>query len=76
MGSNIVVEGRRAIIEGGIKFEGTEVTAPDLRAGASLVLASIVADNTTVVNDIKHVERGYEDLAGRLGGIGAKIERV
>lgn len=76
MGSNISVEDRKATIEGNIKFEGTEVTAPDLRAGASLVLAGLVADNTTVVNDIYHIERGYDDLAGRLGAIGAKIEKV
>ncbi len=75
MGSNIIVEERKATIQGNVKFEGAEVTAPDLRAGASLVLAGLVADNTTVVNEIKHVERGYEDLVGRLDGLGAKISK-
>jgi len=75
LGSNIVVEDRKAVIEGGVRFEGTEVTASDLRAGASLVLAGLIAENTTAVNDIYHIERGYEDLVGRLSQLGAKIEK-
>lgn len=76
MGSNIVVEERQAVIEGGIKFEGVEVTVPDLRAGVSLVLAGLVADNTTVVSEVKHIERGYEDLVGRLQKLGASVQRL
>ncbi|MFZ2189913.1 MAG: UDP-N-acetylglucosamine 1-carboxyvinyltransferase [Candidatus Magasanikiibacteriota bacterium] len=76
MGSKIVVEDRMAMVEGDVKLEGVEVTAPDLRAGVSLVLAGLIADNTTIINEIKHVERGYENLAERLQKVGAKIERV
>ncbi len=76
MGSSISVEGRKATIQGGVKFQGTEVIAPDLRAGVSLVLAGLVADNTTVVNDVYHIERGYEDLVGRLQGVGADIKNI
>ncbi|MFA6426961.1 MAG: UDP-N-acetylglucosamine 1-carboxyvinyltransferase [Candidatus Magasanikbacteria bacterium] len=76
LGAHIKVEGNKAIIEGGVKLSGAEVLATDLRAGASLVLAGLVADNTTIVNDIHHIERGYEDLESRLTAVGAKIKRV
>jgi UDP-N-acetylglucosamine 1-carboxyvinyltransferase len=52
------------------------VRAPDIRAGAALVIAGLKADGETVVHDAHHVDRGYEDLVGRLRGIGADVERL
>lgn len=75
MGAKIEVDGRIAVIEGGIKFSGAEVKATDLRAGASLVLAGLIAENVTTISDIYHIERGYEDLVGRLQKLGANIEK-
>ncbi len=75
LGCNIVVHGQTAIIQGGAKLSGTEVTATDIRAGASLVLAALIADSTTEIDEIKYIERGYEDLVGRLSAIGVKIEK-
>ncbi len=74
MGAKIEVEGKTAVIEGGIKFSGAEVKATDLRAGASLVLAGLIAENTTIISDIYHIERGYEDLVERLQKLGANIK--
>jgi UDP-N-acetylglucosamine 1-carboxyvinyltransferase len=74
--AQINIEGNTAYIHGGVRFSGAEVSATDLRAGASLVLAGLVADNTTIVNDIHHIERGYENLVSRLTAVGAQIERV
>jgi len=76
LGSDIKVKGNRAVINGKVNFSGAEVLATDLRAGASLVLAGLVAENTTTVNEICHIERGYEDLAVRLGSVGADIQKV
>lgn len=75
LGANIRVEKNKAIINGKVNFSGAEVSATDLRAGASLILAGLVADNKTVVNEIHHVERGYEDLSARLGSVGADIRK-
>ena len=76
MGANIKVEGNTAIIEGVDGFSGTGISAPDLRAGAALVLAALVADGITLIDDIKYIERGYEDFPEKLSGLGASIERV
>lgn len=73
LGARIQVEGHRAVVYGGKKLIGAEVKATDLRAGAALVLAGLIAENTTVINEIEHIERGYEDLAGRLRALGADI---
>ena len=76
MGSNIKVEGNTAIIEGVDKLTSADLTAPDLRAGAALVLACLTAEGFSTVDDIKYIERGYEDFDVKLRGLGAHIEKV
>lgn len=76
MGSKIKVEGNTAIITGIEKFEGTQVSAPDFRAGAALVIAGIAATGYTTVDEIQYIQRGYEDFEGKLRKLGAVIERV
>ena len=76
MGACIKVEGNTAIIDGVEKFTGAEVSAPDLRAGAALVIARLAAEGVTVVDYIVYILRGYEDFDGKLRGLGAEIERV
>lgn len=76
MGAKIKVEGRIAVIEGVQKLSGAEVSATDLRGGAALVVAGLVADGVTEVTNIIHIDRGYEKLEYKLQGLGAKINRV
>ena len=76
MGASIKVEGNIAIISGVERYTGARVNAPDLRAGAALVIAGMAADGITIVDDIYYIERGYEDLEVKLASLGAKIERV
>lgn len=76
MGADIKVDGRSAVVEGINKFTGAKVKATDLRAGAALVLAGLIAEGPTEVFDIHHLDRGYVDIVGKLKGIGANIERV
>jgi UDP-N-acetylglucosamine 1-carboxyvinyltransferase len=76
MGARIRIEGARAIVEGPTRLSGANVIASDLRAGASLVLAGLVAEGDTVVNRVYHLDRGYERLEERLGMLGARIERI
>ena len=76
MGANIKVEGNTAIIEGVDGFSGAGISDPDLRAGAALVLAALVADGITLIDDIKYIERGYEDFPEKLSVLGACIEKV
>ncbi|PKM80579.1 MAG: UDP-N-acetylglucosamine 1-carboxyvinyltransferase [Firmicutes bacterium HGW-Firmicutes-13] len=76
MGAQISVEGRCAVIKGIDKLTGAVVKSPDLRAGAALVLAGLAAEGTTVVEEIHHIDRGYERLEEILQKLGAKIERV
>ena len=76
MGANIKVEGSVAIIDGVDKYSGASISAPDLRAGAALVLAGLAAEGYTTVEDIKYIERGYEDFDEKLRGLGAMIEKV
>jgi UDP-N-acetylglucosamine 1-carboxyvinyltransferase len=73
MGANIKIEGRSAIIEGVKKFTGAQVKATDLRAGAALVLAGIVAEGETIISDAGHIDRGYDNFEKKLGSLGAKI---
>ncbi|MFH1947410.1 MAG: UDP-N-acetylglucosamine 1-carboxyvinyltransferase [Candidatus Magasanikbacteria bacterium] len=75
MGANIKLDGNKAKIYGPVDFVGTEVSATDLRAGAALVLSGLVAENTTVINEIGHIERGYENLVERLKSVGAEIKK-
>ena len=76
MGANIQVEGNVAIIRGVERYTGARVCAPDLRAGAALVVAGLAADGVTVVDDIYYIQRGYENLEGKLRQLGAQIEKV
>ncbi len=76
MGARIKTEGKCAIIEGSQKLHGTDVNATDLRAGAALVLAGLVAEGTTTVSDIYHIERGYEKFTEKIKALGGKITRV
>ena len=76
MGANVKIEGNTAIIEGVEKLSGARVGAPDLRAGAALVIAGLATDGITIVDDIIYIQRGYERFEEKLRGIGAVIERV
>lgn len=74
MGANIKVNGMSAIIGGPAKLKGCEVVATDLRGGAALVLAGLTAEGTTIITDVEHILRGYENIEEKLTNIGAKIE--
>lgn len=76
MGAAIKVESNIAIISGVERYTGARVSAPDLRAGAALVIAGLAAEGITVVDDIFYIERGYEAFEKKLAKLGAKIERV
>ena len=76
MGADIKVESNIAIIGGVNKYTGARVNAPDLRAGAALVIAGLSAEGITIVDDIYYIERGYEDLDRKLRVLGASIEKV
>lgn len=76
MGASIKVEGSTAIIEGVERYTGATVSAPDLRAGAALVIAALTAEGYSTIEDIKYIERGYEDFEIKLRELGAKIEKV
>ena len=76
MGANITIDGNSAIVTGPTKLSGAPVTASDLRASAGLVLAALVADNTTWIDRVYHIDRGYERIEDKLLSLGARIERV
>lgn len=76
MGAHVRVEGNTAIIDGVATFSGANVAAPDLRAGAALVIAALVADDFSIITDIKYIQRGYEKFEEKLKGLGALIEKV
>ncbi|MCR5222938.1 MAG: UDP-N-acetylglucosamine 1-carboxyvinyltransferase [Lachnospiraceae bacterium] len=76
MGGNVKVEGNTAIIEGVEMFTGASISAPDLRAGAALVLAGLAADGITSIENVVLIERGYEDFPQKLRNLGAMIEKV
>ena len=76
MGADIKVESNIAIISGVQKYTGARVNAPDLRAGAALVIAGLAAEGVTIVDDIYYIERGYEEFETKLAEIGGKIEKV
>ena len=76
MGANIKVEGNTAIITGVDRYTGADISAPDLRAGAALVTAALAADGFSTVDDIRYIERGYEDFHIKLQNLGALIDRV
>ncbi len=76
MGAEIQVDGKIAVIEGVGMLTGAPVAACDLRAGAAMVIAGLCADGTTVVEDVEFIERGYQDIVGKLRGLGADIVSV
>ncbi|MHB1018022.1 MAG: UDP-N-acetylglucosamine 1-carboxyvinyltransferase [Coriobacteriia bacterium] len=76
MGADIDIEGHRALVRGVRTLEGAPVVCPDLRGGAALVLAGLVAEGDTIVTDIHHIMRGYEDFTGKLASLGADITLV
>jgi UDP-N-acetylglucosamine 1-carboxyvinyltransferase len=76
MGANIVIDGNTATVTGPTPLSGAPVTASDLRASASLVLAALVASNTTIIDRVYHIDRGYERIEQKLRSVGARIERL
>lgn len=75
MGANVSVDGRIAVVEGGNRLVGSPVSSTDLRAGAALVIAGLMADGVTEIYNIKYIDRGYEDFEKKLRGLGAQITR-
>lgn len=76
MGADIRIEGHHAIVHGVEGFSGAPVTSPDLRGGAALVMAGLVADGYTQVSGVHHIDRGYEGFVDKLRSLGARIERL
>jgi len=76
MGANIQVDGKVAVIEGVKRLTGVNVKATDLRAGAAMIIAGLVAEGTTTVENINYIDRGYEDVVVKLSALGADIKRV
>ena len=76
MGAAISTEGRSAVIDGPSKLTGCDVRATDLRAGAAMILAGLVAEGVTRIGDIYHIDRGYENIVDKLKNLGADIERI
>jgi UDP-N-acetylglucosamine 1-carboxyvinyltransferase len=76
MGANIAIDGNTAVVTGPAQLSGAPVTASDLRASAGLVLAALVANNTTTIDRVYHIDRGYEQIELKLRALGASIERV
>ena len=75
-GSKISVDGKIAVVEGVSELVGTSVRALDLRAGAAMIIAGLAASGTTVIENVKHIERGYENIVEKLSNIGADIKKV
>jgi UDP-N-acetylglucosamine 1-carboxyvinyltransferase len=76
LGANIRTDGHHAVVRGEAKLSGAPVRAPDIRAGAALVVAGLVAEGETIISDVHHIDRGYDDLVGRLCALGANITRL
>ncbi|WP_312109523.1 UDP-N-acetylglucosamine 1-carboxyvinyltransferase [Brevibacillus reuszeri] len=76
MGATLKVEGRSAVIEGGSKLNGAKVVASDLRAGAALFIAGLATSGITELEGLDHIDRGYENLVGKLQSLGAEIQRI
>ena len=76
MGANISVDGRTAVVQGVEALKSANVKAVDLRAGAAMVIAALAANGRTVISDIHHIERGYENIVEKLRQVGADIMRV
>ncbi|MBO6195066.1 MAG: UDP-N-acetylglucosamine 1-carboxyvinyltransferase [Bacilli bacterium] len=76
MGANVSIQGNKGFIYGPTKLHGAAITASDLRAGAGLVFAGLIADGETILTNIQYILRGYEDIVGKLQNLGAKIELI
>lgn len=76
LGARIALEGRSAVVDGPVALSGARVRVPDIRSGAALVIAGLCASGTTVLDDVYHLDRGYEALEQKLGGLGAQLERI
>ncbi|HTH07762.1 MAG TPA: UDP-N-acetylglucosamine 1-carboxyvinyltransferase, partial [Ilumatobacteraceae bacterium] len=76
LGADIRADGHHAVVRGVPQLSGAPVRAPDIRAGAALVVAGLAAEGETMVSGLHHIDRGYDDLVGRLAALGADIERV
>jgi UDP-N-acetylglucosamine 1-carboxyvinyltransferase len=76
LGASIEVSGDKAVVRGPTPLSGAEVMATDLRASAGLLLAGLVAGGETIVNDVEHIDRGYESIEAKLRALGARIERL
>ena len=76
LGADIRTDGHHAVVRGVQRLSGAPVKAPDIRAGAALVVAGLAAVGTTVISEVHHIDRGYDDIVGRLAALGAGIERV
>ena len=76
MGANITVEGTTAIVNGVEKLQGAAVSAPDLRAGAALVIAALAADGFSFIDSIHYIERGYENFSEKIKALGGEIEKI
>ncbi len=76
MGADIVIQGKSAIVRGAPKLHGAPVMATDLRASASLILAGLAAEGTTVLSRVYHIDRGYQQIEKKLSALGANIRRV
>jgi UDP-N-acetylglucosamine 1-carboxyvinyltransferase len=75
MGADIRTEGHHAVVRGVERLSSAPVRALDIRAGAAVVIAALAADGITEISDLHHVDRGYEDLEGRLAALGAEVRR-
>jgi UDP-N-acetylglucosamine 1-carboxyvinyltransferase len=76
MGADIKVEGQTALIKGPRRLKGSEVRALDIRSGAAVILAALVAEGRSVVSNVGYVDRGYEGVDTKLAQLGARIQRV
>ena len=76
MGANIIIEGHTAIVKGVDRLTGAPVKATDLRAGAALIIAALKAEGTSEISGLYHIDRGYDNIVGKLQALGANIQRV
>jgi UDP-N-acetylglucosamine 1-carboxyvinyltransferase len=76
LGADIYVEGRSAMVSGPTKLHGAPVSVPDIRSGAALVVAALCATGTTTLDNIYHLDRGYQDIVAKLELLGAHISRI
>jgi UDP-N-acetylglucosamine 1-carboxyvinyltransferase len=76
MGADVRIDGHYALIRGVSRLSGAPVASPDLRGGAALVLAGLVADGRTVVTQVHHIDRGYDGFVEKLRSLGAEVRRV